>query len=154
MLDLQRPPQVPSQAFDVLDRHSHQPFRYTIRFQEIAVGRRYRPGDSPQSGPTGESFAVEHCPSGSYTYALEDDRPEIELDLPVSISVTSAEERLAGPLWITGGIPLTRADGEAFETRNRVTLCRCGHSKTKPLCDGTHLEIEFRDGSVNPKEER
>jgi CDGSH-type Zn-finger protein len=30
-----------------------------FRFQEIAVGRRYRPGDAPQSGPTGESFAVD-----------------------------------------------------------------------------------------------
>jgi CDGSH-type Zn-finger protein len=92
---------------------------------------------------------IEHCPSGSYTYALEEDGPEIEPDLPISISVTSAEAPLAGPLWVTGGIPVARADGEPFETRNRVTLCRCGHSNTKPLCDGTHLEIEFHDDSVD-----
>jgi CDGSH-type Zn-finger protein len=90
---------------------------------------------------------IEHCPSGSYTYALEEDGPEIEPDLPMAISVTSAEEPLAGPLWVTGGIPITRGDGGRLERRNRVTLCRCGHSKTKPICDGTHLEVEFRDDS-------
>jgi len=26
-----------------------------------------------------------------------------------------------------------------------VTLCRCGHSKIKPLCDGTHRDIAFRE---------
>jgi Ferritin-like len=45
------------------DRDMFHPDREEVahyfRFQEIAVGRRYRPGDSPQSGPTGESFAVD-----------------------------------------------------------------------------------------------
>jgi CDGSH-type Zn-finger protein len=29
--------------------------------------------------------------------------------------------------------------------RNRVTLCRCGASKNKPLCDGAHEESGFTD---------
>ena len=33
-----------------------------------------------------------------------------------------------------------------LEVRNRVTLCRCGQSKNKPLCDGTHAEIKFKEG--------
>ena len=37
------------------------------------------------------------------------------------------------------------AEGERYETRNRVTLCRCGASANKPLCDGTHAEAGFRD---------
>jgi len=32
------------------------------------------------------------------------------------------------------------ADGRAYEVRNRVSLCRCGKSKNKPFCDGSHLE--------------
>jgi CDGSH-type Zn-finger protein len=88
---------------------------------------------------------IERCPSGSYTYRLEEDGPDVEQDLPEAIAVTSAEEPLAGPLWVTGRIPIVRADGKPFETRNRVTLCRCGRSRTKPLCDGSHLTIGFRD---------
>jgi CDGSH-type Zn-finger protein len=88
---------------------------------------------------------IEHCPSGSYTYAMTDDGAEIEPDLATGIAVTEEEGELAGCLWVTGGIPITRADGEPFETRNRVTLCRCGQSGNKPLCDGTHRTIEFRE---------
>jgi CDGSH-type Zn-finger protein len=52
---------------------------------------------------------------------------------------------ITGPLWVTGGIPVERSDGQSFETRNRVTLCRCGHSRIKPLCDGTHRELAERE---------
>jgi CDGSH-type Zn-finger protein len=50
-----------------------------------------------------------------------------------------------GPLFVTGGVRVTRSDGEPFESRNRVTLCRCGGSANKPLCDGSHKTIGFRD---------
>ena len=50
-----------------------------------------------------------------------------------------------GPLWVTGGIPVERADGQPLEARNRMTLCRCGGSSRKPLCDGTHKELGFHD---------
>jgi CDGSH-type Zn-finger protein len=36
-------------------------------------------------------------------------------------------------------------DGAAYETRNRVTLCRCGQSSNKPFCDGTHASVGFKD---------
>jgi CDGSH-type Zn-finger protein len=31
-----------------------------------------------------------------------------------------------------------------YAVRNRVTLCRCGQSRNKPFCDGTHKDVEFR----------
>jgi CDGSH-type Zn-finger protein/uncharacterized Fe-S cluster protein YjdI len=84
---------------------------------------------------------VERCPSGSLTYAMAPGQPDIEPDLPQQIAVTTeitCDGPIAGPLWVTGNIPVERADGQPFETRNRVTLCNCGRSKSKPLCDGTH----------------
>jgi CDGSH-type Zn-finger protein len=84
---------------------------------------------------------IERCPSGSYVYSLEEGGPDIEPDLPQQIAVTTeitSDGPIAGPLWVTGNIPIERADGQPFETRNRVTLCCCGRSKIKPLCDGAH----------------
>jgi CDGSH-type Zn-finger protein len=87
---------------------------------------------------------IERCPSGSYVYSIDDDDEDIEPDLPQRIAVTTeitSDGPIAGPLWVTGGIPIERADGQPFETRNRVTLCCCGRSKAKPLCDGSHRAI-------------
>ena len=83
---------------------------------------------------------VDRCPSGALSFALEPDAEIVEPDLPKEVAVIPD-----GPLWISGGIPVTRSDGQPLETRNRVTLCRCGASAKKPLCDGTHKEIGFSD---------
>lgn len=90
---------------------------------------------------------IEHCPSGALTYHLRGMSGEIEADLPQQIAVTTeitAEGAIQGPLWVTGNIPIMRADGQPLETRNRVTLCCCGHSRLKPLCDGSHRDPGFR----------
>ena len=83
---------------------------------------------------------IDNCPSGALAYALEEDGGMIEPDLTKEIVVIPD-----GPLWVTGGVPVERSDGQPLETRNRVTLCRCGASSIKPLCDGTHKEIGFTD---------
>ena len=88
---------------------------------------------------------IDRCPSGSYTFSLDEDSPDVEADYPVQIAVTEEEGGSRGALWVTGGDPGRRSDGQPFETRNRVTLCRCGHSENKPLCDGTHRRVEFRE---------
>ncbi len=82
---------------------------------------------------------VERCPSGALTYSITEDGPEIEPDLSQGIAVTPD-----GPLWVTGVVPIERSDGQPLEGRNRVALCRCGASKSKPLCDGAHTEIGFK----------
>ncbi|MDH3755366.1 MAG: CDGSH iron-sulfur domain-containing protein [Acidimicrobiia bacterium] len=79
---------------------------------------------------------IERCPSGALSYAVAEQ--DIEPDLPAEISVTTD-----GPLWVSGNIPVERADGQPMQSRNRVTLCRCGRSATKPLCDGSHKEAGF-----------
>lgn len=86
---------------------------------------------------------VEHCPSGALTYTLQEGESDIEADLPQQIAViteVTSDGAIQGPLWVTGGIPILRSDGQQFEIRNRVTLCNCGHSQMKPLCDGSHRD--------------
>lgn len=53
---------------------------------------------------------------------------------------------VSGGLWVRGGIPVKTVEGESYEVRNRVVLCRCGQSGNKPFCDGTHASMKFRDG--------
>jgi CDGSH-type Zn-finger protein len=50
-----------------------------------------------------------------------------------------------GPLLVRGRFELLDADGSPIgRRRNPVALCRCGKSKTRPFCDGTHKLIGFR----------
>jgi CDGSH-type Zn-finger protein len=79
---------------------------------------------------------VEKCPSGRLSNVI--DGSVAEPALPAEVNVIPG-----GPLWVTGGITVTNASGEPIETRNRVTLCRCGASESKPLCDGSHKDIGF-----------
>lgn len=84
---------------------------------------------------------VERCPSGSITYSYEPDPADIEPELPQQIAVSTeitSDGPIAGPYNVTGYIEILRSDGQPMEIRNRVTLCNCGLSMNKPLCDGTH----------------
>ena len=81
---------------------------------------------------------VHNCPAGKLS--IERNGALLEPDLPEEIAAVKD-----GPLWVTGGIPVTLPDGTTLEVRNRVTLCRCGQSKIKPYCDGSHGEAGFSD---------
>ena len=59
------------------------------------------------------------------------------LEVPNEALITNA-----GPLQLTGNITLVKEDG-TVQYANHMTLCRCGHSGSKPTCDNNHLEKEF-----------
>jgi CDGSH-type Zn-finger protein len=91
---------------------------------------------------------VERCPSGALSWSSSDSdgtARRIEPDLPVQVAVIPD-----GPLWVTGGLPVTASSGQALEARNRLTLCRCGSSSNKPFCDGTHKEVGFQHDPAAP----
>ncbi len=44
------------------------------------------------------------------------------------------------------GIPVEWGMGKKFPEKEKCGLCRCGESKNKPYCDGTHVKINF-DGT-------
>lgn len=90
---------------------------------------------------------AQNCPSGRLVVRDKATGKPIEPALTPSIGVVEDPVAgVSGPLWVRGRIPIRSGDGEAYEVRNRVTLCRCGASKNKPFCDGSHSRVGFRDG--------
>ena len=123
-------------------------FCATARFCHRAGGTRNltEKSDNPKS----KEIAIEEacdCPSGRLVAWDKNTKKAIEPKFEPSISLTEAPYRkISGPFLVNCNIPIESADGSMYEKRNRVTLCRCGKSKNKPFCDGTHFPIGFKDG--------
>ena len=50
-----------------------------------------------------------------------------------------------GPYLVRGSFVITDADGNEIDPgRKTIALCRCGRSKIKPFCDGTHKLVSWR----------
>jgi CDGSH-type Zn-finger protein/uncharacterized Fe-S cluster protein YjdI len=85
-----------------------------------------------------ESTSVEHCvrvahncPSGAITYERHDGGPQ---ETAPAVNVVRIREN--GPYAVYAQIEL---DGVGL----RATLCRCGQSRSKPYCDGSHRDSRF-----------
>ncbi len=102
---------------------------------------RQEPWIEPMGAPA-ERIAevVRRCPSGALTYALPGDPTPLEEQLEAEVIAVPN-----GPFQVRGAVSVVAPDGEAFEARNRQTLCRCGQSASKPFCDGGHWSASFRD---------
>jgi len=58
-----------------------------------------------------------------------------------------------GPYLVRGDFKVSNVDGDLITKRRKtVALCRCGRSRTKPFCDGTHKAIGFRAPGVDPEQ--
>lgn len=87
------------------------------------------------------------CPAGRLT-VVDKDGAAVDPELPQAIELVEDTGRACrGPLWVKGGIPVEGPDGEVYETRNRVTLCRCGESRNQPYCDASHYGCENMAGT-------
>ncbi|HXD68458.1 MAG TPA: CDGSH iron-sulfur domain-containing protein [Gaiellales bacterium] len=50
-----------------------------------------------------------------------------------------------GPLIVRGAFSLVDVDGREIDAgRRTVALCRCGRSRLRPFCDGTHTRARYR----------
>jgi len=49
-----------------------------------------------------------------------------------------------GPYECRGEIEIRDATGTLIASQSEVWLCRCGHSKNKPHCDGSHKQVKFQ----------
>ncbi len=71
-----------------------------------------------------------------------------------------------GPYMVSGNVPLFEqilvtndeghvcewSEGKEYPLKERYTICRCGASKRKPFCDGSHIKINFDGTEVASKE--
>jgi CDGSH-type Zn-finger protein len=61
---------------------------------------------------------------------------------PDEVTITAYRD---GPLLVRGPARLQDQEGrEILVERETVALCRCGKSRSRPLCDGTHKLVHFR----------
>jgi len=101
---------------------------------------KQEPWIDPDAASVEEIVAtIRKCPSGALSYSV-DDTENLTADNEPAIRIAPN-----GPYIVSGGIELTNTNwGEGVST-DGYTLCRCGASKNKPFCDGSHWSIEFSD---------
>ena len=104
----------------------------------------FRYGEEPWIDPDGAAVeaiieSVGKCPSGALSYSI-DDVERAAPDGDGTITVTKD-----GPYAVEGPVELAGAEFGAGASKFRYTLCRCGESKNKPFCDGSHYDAGFRD---------
>lgn len=58
------------------------------------------------------------------------------------VEITNFEN---GPYMVKGKFKLTDAKGNELSVTDPTYLCRCGHSKSKPFCDGQHKNLGWKD---------
>jgi uncharacterized Fe-S cluster protein YjdI len=108
---------------------------------EAVFGTHDAPKYEPDGAPVEEIIAtIKRCPSGALSYLMDDAHISTYYD------ETCIVIEKDGPLNFQGTIGLI--DDQDSDTllpeADHYTLCRCGSSKKKPLCDGSHHEVEFK----------
>lgn len=104
--------------------------------------------DPDAADPKEIARVIRMCPSGALSYEWQGER----------FSDWSDTQRLElsknGPIEVTGTVELHDEEGSSPQTGDHYTLCRCGGSKNKPFCDGTHWYNGFRDEKADVRPTR
>jgi CDGSH-type Zn-finger protein len=99
-----------------------------------------QPWIDPDAAEVEEIIAtIKKCPSGALSYAIDG----VEAKLPQRPPLVTVTDH--GPYAVTGAIELMGIEFGEGASKEHYTLCRCGQSKNKPFCDGSHWEANFRD---------
>ncbi|MFI5388259.1 MAG: ferritin-like domain-containing protein [Candidatus Eremiobacterales bacterium] len=82
---------------------------------------------------------VRQCPSGALGFTRDGvDYKGEDRDQAIYVSKD-------GPYHVQGNIAVQREKQNSGALAEHYALCRCGHSKNKPFCDGTHWYVGFKD---------
>lgn len=89
--------------------------------------------------------AANDCPSGRLV--VQDKSGQvIEPEYAPAIEIVQdPEKHVSAGIYVKGNIPIESENGQLYEVRNRVALCRCGKSRNKPFCDATHIPVKYSD---------
>jgi uncharacterized Fe-S cluster protein YjdI len=102
-----------------------------------------RPWVRPDAAdPDAVAEVVMRCPSGALHFRRLDGGPQEEDLIGEEVELVALAD---GPMQVRGHARLVDAEGETIREDTRMVLCRCGSSRTKPLCDGTHRIVGFKD---------
>lgn len=105
---------------------------------DVFVPNVVGPWIHPEAARAEEVVALAHeCPSGAIRYTRHDGVPD---EAPPRVNLVRVREN--GPLAVHADVALQRPDGSE-EVGTRMTLCRCGASRNKPFCDGSHAGAGF-----------
>ena len=100
----------------------------------------HEPWIDPDAAQAEEIIAiVKSCPSGALSYSVKGEEQGDQAREP---AVTVSQN---GPYLVTGGPELVDVDRGEGVSKEHFALCRCGASKNKPFCDGSHWSIRFED---------
>jgi len=81
------------------------------------------------------------CPTQALSYYWNNektDESKNEEDQKTQISIVKN-----GPFIVKGSFKITDAEGNEIACNKSAALCRCGHSKKQPFCDGAHSKANF-----------
>lgn len=103
---------------------------------------RIRPWIRPENASSEDIIAiVRQCPSGALTIL---EAPQAEPAPPAAmVQALSIDVAPGGPYRVHVPVILRMPDGTTVERTATTALCRCGHSRNKPYCDGSHVSAEF-----------
>jgi CDGSH-type Zn-finger protein len=98
----------------------------------------------PWIDPNGAAAAaiiaqVRRCPSGALSYSVRGTEHRDQSRAP---AITVSRD---GPYRVTGQVDLKTDPWGEGASKEHYALCRCGGSKNKPFCDGTHWFVGFKD---------
>lgn len=105
----------------------------------------FKYGAEPWIDPSGAEVqaiveTIRRCPSGALSYSI-DGRQAASLPATPRITVTKD-----GPYAVEGAVEVVDGRWAQGASKVRYTLCRCGASRNKPFCDGSHFAAGFKDG--------
>ncbi|MGB8627716.1 MAG: CDGSH iron-sulfur domain-containing protein, partial [Candidatus Cybelea sp.] len=95
---------------------------------------------TPEGAPADQDEEiVRQCPSGALGFIKDGVRYEGE-QREAEIFVSHNQS-----YWVRGGIELEGEPRNQGASLEHYALCRCGQSKNKPFCDGSHYYAKFDD---------